>query len=768
MCRGDMSKSDEITVICKESNSSGEKLCRTIFAVLFNILFFVEVFLPIKQFWVLGTVGFISVVLSVLMQNTIKKMRTVLIFVGAFVTITGIIVQLFSKFWLNGATLMLNEIIDHWNRENGTIYYLYVTNDTNKKISLFLFSITIGIFCAVLVNLFLILRWNSAVLLLNFLFFSYYMITTSGNTIIIILLMFFLSMAYIATIDTDSALIRHSYLYWVIVSFFLIAVTGGIFMVIRLIPDETVNTVREKVVRQIENNVFGAVDLCDGDLKHINNPIGTDEVRLSLTTDSTDIIYLKGYVGASYTGNSWTDLDKKAYQGKNKDMQQYLIDNEYSPQMMLSMFFSITHAYNDETYDVEERSYSINNISASTKYIYMPYTVQRGSFAYYNNLDRDLNVKNSLLAPKKEYTFKCLEIGTFEYPGLYNNGCLTDENALKVNKLYLNYEQVYHEYADKYYRDIPENLKKYFDQNLSYEELKGTEKITDYIREYLKNTITYMDEPERNYSGEGDFIIELLDKNKQGHSVHYATAATMMFRYYGIPARYAEGYRRDFVGAKTTNLYSKDAHAWVEIYRYGMGWVPIEVTPGYYSDEPNAVPSEMEKNTIPPEPQNITEPNTSNENPYVSNEKKNQPQLHVYMILYGLLILIIIMLLIVVIRRKIILRKQRKRMQGENWRDSILFMAGLIWEICEKGFVHIDCTRLESCGEKMDEQFKKEAKIDFENILNILNRVMYSDGEKKDDDYLVVKAYMDVVRTHIYNSLSWRRKLIFKYINVLY
>lgn len=43
------------------------------------------------------------------------------------------------------------------------------------------------------------------------------------------------------------------------------------------------------------------------------------------------------------------------------------------------------------------------------------------------------------------------------------------------------------------------------------------------------------------FSEDGDFIENFLTTSKIGHSVHFATAAALMFRYYGIPARYVEG-----------------------------------------------------------------------------------------------------------------------------------------------------------------------------------------------------------------------------------
>ena len=61
----------------------------------------------------------------------------------------------------------------------------------------------------------------------------------------------------------------------------------------------------------------------------------------------------------------------------------------------------------------------------------------------------------------------------------------------------------------------------------------------------------------------------------------------MMFRYYGIPARYVEGYLITPEDAEHMNpgepyvLDDTHAHAWVEYYQDGVGWLPFETTPSY-------------------------------------------------------------------------------------------------------------------------------------------------------------------------------------------
>ena len=60
-----------------------------------------------------------------------------------------------------------------------------------------------------------------------------------------------------------------------------------------------------------------------------------------------------------------------------------------------------------------------------------------------------------------------------------------------------------------------------------------------------------------------------------------------MFRHYGIPARYVEGYLifpEDVEGQLENAVLTvpeAHAHAWVEFYQDGIGWVPFEVTPPY-------------------------------------------------------------------------------------------------------------------------------------------------------------------------------------------
>ena len=85
-------------------------------------------------------------------------------------------------------------------------------------------------------------------------------------------------------------------------------------------------------------------------------------------------------------------------------------------------------------------------------------------------------------------------------------------------------------------------------------------------------------------SDDSDFVTYFLTESRSGYCVHFATAATMLLRSAGIPARYAEGFAVPTGSASNgsgswINVPDYNAHAWVEVYWGGIGWIPVEMTP---------------------------------------------------------------------------------------------------------------------------------------------------------------------------------------------
>jgi transglutaminase-like putative cysteine protease len=69
---------------------------------------------------------------------------------------------------------------------------------------------------------------------------------------------------------------------------------------------------------------------------------------------------------------------------------------------------------------------------------------------------------------------------------------------------------------------------------------------------------------------------------KTGYCEQFATAETLMLRSLGVPARLATGYSTgDYDPVLDQSIVREhDAHAWVEVWFQGHGWVPVDPTPG--------------------------------------------------------------------------------------------------------------------------------------------------------------------------------------------
>ena len=101
------------------------------------------------------------------------------------------------------------------------------------------------------------------------------------------------------------------------------------------------------------------------------------------------------------------------------------------------------------------------------------------------------------------------------------------------------------------------------------------------VRDYLL-TIPYDFFPPAQPLG-SETVDNFLFVDRRGVCEQFATSLAVMLRTLGVPARLVAGY-----GAGQYNSLSgyytvraSDAHAWVEVYFPGYGWVPFDPTPGW-------------------------------------------------------------------------------------------------------------------------------------------------------------------------------------------
>lgn len=132
--------------------------------------------------------------------------------------------------------------------------------------------------------------------------------------------------------------------------------------------------------------------------------------------------------------------------------------------------------------------------------------------------------------------------------------------------------------AYMYYMDVPSNVKSVLlklgmDEGIAIEDPDKVEKIAYYIQNAAVYNLHFPEFPANE-----DMVVYFLTKGKQGICQHFAAAATLMYRVYGIPARYTVGYMKKGVANQWTTVDGMCGHAWVEIYLDGVGWIPMEVT----------------------------------------------------------------------------------------------------------------------------------------------------------------------------------------------
>ena len=172
-------------------------------------------------------------------------------------------------------------------------------------------------------------------------------------------------------------------------------------------------------------------------------------------------------------------------------------------------------------------------------------------------------------------------------------------------------EESYRLYAHRVYTTLPEDTRSALLQlcaNVGLTADSGD--IVTEVARYVQASGTYdVDTPAYPSN---DYALYFLTVSHRGYCIHFATAATAIYRALGIPARITEGFLVSAKGGEATIVRGENAHAWVEVYQDGLGWLPVEVTgqAGLHAEareanipEPTAEPAPAETEERAPEPQ---------------------------------------------------------------------------------------------------------------------------------------------------------------------
>lgn len=294
------------------------------------------------------------------------------------------------------------------------------------------------------------------------------------------------------------------------------------------------------------------------DLAHCGPRRFTGRSVLKVESDWTGRLYLRGAAYADYTGESWERLSEEA----QAELDEIGLD---------------TSSYFARTDIAEEGAYTaaITHLNGSSRMAYYPYQLVGlpeglGAVSYVS--DSYLRLEES----RGAYTVE------FSDPD--------DLNRMIADRAYC-------QFVYKHYLDVPEELEETLEmwwtmrQSLSsYVSLssaRGTplpSEAIDRIAGWLGQTAEYDLNTPVTPDGE-DFVEYFLTEGQRGYCVHFASAAVLLLRQAGVPARYVSGYVAD-VEDGVGFVADSRAHAWVEIFVDGCGWYPVEVTPAAaFSDD---------------------------------------------------------------------------------------------------------------------------------------------------------------------------------------
>lgn len=452
------------------------------------------------------------------------------------------------------------------------------------------------------------------------------------------------------------------------------AVTIAVYLFMTYSPLQVVDDVKTGLQYHGENVIYGKSDYPEGKFSRYDETVITGEERLQVVMSTPKQMYLRGFVGSKYTEDGWEDSDLRIYGDSYEGVFDWFSGMDYFPLSNLSAYVEQSSANGGDAVS-KNISVEITNVSARRKYQYIPECVTYNSLSNLCAPKNDVNFRSQGFGTEDKYTFDIADVVNNDYKAIYWEKWYQDQTG---DKNFHDCENVYGTFVREFYEDVPDDMKAYFDSNLP----NAGSKLNPFdaikiVRDYTAANMSYSNEASE-YSGDEDFVIEMLSGHGSGYSAHFATAATMIFRYYGIPARYVEGYLVNPAdGDSVTSVTDEDSHAWVEIYAAGLGFIPIEVTPGYYSEDDD---TGMGKSGGGQSPQSIPPESESDENDGGGGDGGNVMKTMLF-IVYILLGIIALLILVLIVRRLVLSIRRSRRINSEDCEVAIAassdYMAAL-------------------------------------------------------------------------------------------
>lgn len=541
------------------------------------------------------------------------------------------------------------------------------------------------------------------------------------------------------------------------------AAVSGLVLAMLLLPGakpwaENVKTTTADAVHRLRFETEYTA-LPEGRLAAYDNDSQTGYTALLVTMEQPEELYLRGFVGEIYENGVWKEA---AAPVAEKDLLHWLQQHAFYPQTQLAAAAAVLSP--------ETNRISVQNVNACSRFVYTPYGMMPGS-AY---LDA------AYLQPA------ALDAGggrTYAYSTIYNAAGSLQELLTVLQEetdAVLTYRQ-----AESAYRDLV------YARNLQVDETameKLGEALDACCAEYGEASDLTLGQAQDSaleflslYFGEKANEISMILPHLQGTHYQYATAAAMALRYYGVPARYAEGFVIPQELAEEEGQIAVDnsyGRAWVEVYQDGVGWLPMELTPGFEAlagSETEAgvrpvgvkgVDPNAETGTEAGEGEDAEENDTEDELPGGGTMMRIKKALKWTGIL--LLIAALLLLLLVIARRIWLLRKKRQFFETGDLRESLGWIyADAALFLSEMGLDR-GCGSMDAVCAAAEERFGTAYGKTCRAMKQLNDLVLFSTHTPEEEHRGDMLAFRKETLAHMKKHAKWYRKLWLQWVPCVY
>lgn len=548
-----------------------------------------------------------------------------------------------------------------------------------------------------------------------------------------------------------------------------------------VIPLRVAGRTNDAIKSAVHRKIYGGSKLfARGNLSAIEEFEPNKRVQMDVQMSKAEPMYLRGFVGEYLDGNKWVNL-KGSGLSDARDKFYWLRQNGVYGESLLAK----------NNYDINGKSntgeLSINLVNADRMNLYLPYSFLQEKKGMY----MDSRIGDSVIeANGKESKSYKLSYSKDSVKEAYVNQkkveIATEDPDSTAYK-----ESVYRDFVHKNYLSISDSNKKMLKKLLGDGKTLSTSEAKLKISDFVSKNLKYDDSAVS--SGEGDELEYFLTNSKVGKSEFYASAATQMLRYYGVPARYVEGYvitekmiadgspdDKDAVSKPASITVTEDsAHAWCEYYLDGVGWVPFDVAPKYrgeikFTATEDALKSELgggkgtEGSTS-----DSTEKNEENKdtNQDIENPINSQTLVFTYaklLVLLAILLVLIILIIIIAIRRYK-LRRFLRSLKTDEARLAVKKSFSYSMYLVSQKLEGFDISFIKESAGDIGEAFPKSAES-LGEVLAINDRAVYASSKEtiSEDERKTMLNFGESVAKEYAEGRNLPSRIFDKYIRVIY